>query len=149
MDFNIQIDDNVQLPKREVNFGPRESKYPFATMKEGQGFALPITGKAGLKNAKGETLTVEQDAERKARQKQSAFSGSAKRLGIKLNTRYVHSQPDASEEYLTNKWNQAGGPFLLVVHAGKADAPEVAPTAPEVAATAPVAAHDGIDLGDE
>lgn len=117
-DFQIQIDDNVTLPKRDVSFGPRESKYPFRQMKEGQGFAIPIVGKPGMKNANGETLTVEQDAERKARQKQSAFSGTAKRLGIKINTRYVHTQPDASDAYLSSKWAQFNGPFLLAVHAG-------------------------------
>lgn len=141
MDFQIQIDDNVALPKREVNFGPRESKYPFRQMKEGQGFAIPITGKPNLQNAKGETLTVAQDAERKARQKQSAFSGAAKRIGIKLNTRYVHSEPDATDEYLSNKWAAMGGPFLLVVHGGTREAEE--PTAEEVTAE-----HDDL-LGDE
>ena len=136
MDFQIQIDDNVSLPKREVNFGPRESKYPFRTMKEGQGFAIPIVGKPNLKNAKNEVLTVEQDAERKARQKQSAFSGAAKRLGIKLNTRYVHTQPDAGDEYLTNKWTQFGGPFLLVVHGGVRTPEEAeAPTQEETEAS--------------
>ena len=147
-DFQIQIDDNVQLPKREVNFGPRESKYPFRSMTEGQGFALPITGKAGLKNAKGETLTVEQDAERKARQKQSAFSGTAKRLGIKINTRYVHSEPDASDAYLYAKWQAMNGPFLLVVHGGPRAADEETEVNDDEAA-AEEAEAEGIDLNDE
>lgn len=150
--FQIQIDDNVTLPKREVNFGPRESKYPFRQMKEGQGFALPITGKSGLKNAKGETLTAEQDAERKARQKQSAFSGSAKRLGIKLNTRFVHTKPDASEAYLTQKWEQFGGPFLLVVHGGARDEAADAQDAEldaQNAADGIEAGDDDVDLSDE
>lgn len=151
-DFQIQIDDNVQLPKREVNFGPRESKYPFRQMKEGQGFALPIVGKNGLKNAKGETLTAEQDAERKARQKQSAFSGTAKRLGIKINTRYVHSKPDESDTYLSQKWDAMGGPFLLVVHGGERTAEEAEEvSAEEAEAEQAEQGQDdgGIDLSDE
>lgn len=151
-DFQIQIDDNVQLPKREVNFGPRESKYPFRQMSEGQGFAIPIVGKAGLQNAKGETLTAEQDAERKARQKQSAFSGTGKRLGIKINTRYVHSEPDASDAYLHGKWVQMGGPFLLVVHGGPRTADEESEVNAEEAAAEKAEdaeGADGIDLGDE
>lgn len=148
MDFQIQIDDNVALPKREVNFGPRESKYPFRQMKEGQGFAIPITGKPNLKKADGTALTVEQDAERKARQKQSAFSGAAKRLGIVLNTRYVHSEPDAGDDYLSKKWAQMGGPFLLVVHGGaRATAEE--PDADEAKAEEAEANGDDDVLGDE
>ena len=147
-DFQIQIDDNVQLPKREVNFGERKSKYPFREMSEGQGFALPIEGKDGLQNAKGETLTKEQDAERKARQKQSAFSATGKRLGIKINTRYVHTEPDASDAYLHGKWEQFGGPFLLVVHGGPRDAEDSSEiTADEEEAEQQD--NDDIDLGDE
>lgn len=146
MDFQIQIDDNVTLPKRDVNFGPRESKYPFRQMSEGQGFTIPIVGKAGLKNAAGETLTAEQDAERKARQKQSAFSGTGKRLGIKIGTRYVHTKPDASDTYLSQKWEQHGGPFLVVRHDGARDAQE-AVTAEE--AQAEQEESEELELGDE
>ena len=120
MAFEFQIEDNVVLPKREGNFGgPRESKYPFAKMKEGQGFAIPIKGVNGAKNNKGETLTAEQDAERKARQKQSAFSAIGKRLGINIKTRFVSHKPDENADtYLQSKWEQLGGPFLVAQHGG-------------------------------
>lgn len=123
-DFNFQIDDQVTLPKREASFGPRESKYPFAQMSEGQGFAVPITGKPNQQNAKGETLTVEQDTERKARQKQSAFANIGKKLGIVIKTRFISKEPQEGDDlydYLHAKWDQAGGPFLLAVHGGPRD----------------------------
>lgn len=123
-DFQIEIEDNVVLPKREANFGPRKSKYPFASMKEGQGFTIPIKGVEGVKNGKGETLTAEQDRERKARQKQSAFSASGKRLGININTRYVSSKPAEDDAYLTAQWNKHGGPFLVAVHGGAREVEE-------------------------
>ena len=119
MAFEIQIEDSVVLPKREAHFGPRESKYPFAQMKEGQGFALPIRGVEGAKNNKGETLTAAQDAERKSRQKQSAFSAIGKRLGINIKTRYVGTKPgNDADPYLVAKWAQFNGPFLVAQHAG-------------------------------
>ena len=119
MAFEIQIEDSVVLPKREAHFGPRESKYPFAQMKEGQGFAIPIKGVEGARNNKGETLTAAQDAERKSRQKQSAFSAIGKRLGINIKTRFVSHKPaDDADAYLRNKWEQLGGPFLVAQHGG-------------------------------
>ena len=119
MAFEIQIEDSVVLPKREAHFGPRESKYPFAQMKEGQGFAIPIKGVEGARNNKGETLTAAQDAERKSRQKQSAFSAIGKRLGINIKTRYVGTKPGAdADQYLVAKWAQFNGPFLVAQHAG-------------------------------
>ena len=119
MAFEIQIEDSVVLPKREAHFGPRESKYPFAQMKEGQGFAIPIKGVEGAKNNKGETLTAAQDAERKSRQKQSAFSAIGKRLGINIKTRYVGTKPgNDADPYLVAKWAQFNGPFLVAQHAG-------------------------------
>ena len=119
MAFEIQIEDSVVLPKREAHFGPRESKYPFAQMKEGQGFAIPIKGVEGARNNKGETLTAAQDAERKSRQKQSAFSAIGKRLGINIKTRYVGTKPGAdADPYLVAKWAQFNGPFLVAQHAG-------------------------------
>lgn len=153
--FDIQIEDNVVLPKREGNFGgPRESKYPFRQMKEGQGFAIPITGRARTVGDK--SYNAEEDAERQARQKQSSFSSTGKRLGINIKTRYVRSEPAANETYLKSKWDQFGGPFLLVVHGGARPVEEA--TAEEQAAEQ--AEHDeteaegsddtgGIDLGDE
>ena len=119
MAFEIQIEDSVVLPKREAHFGPRESKYPFAQMKEGQGFAIPIKGVEGARNNKGETLTAAQDAERKSRQKQSAFSAIGKRLGINIKTRYVGTKPGTdADPYLVAKWAQFNGPFLVAQHAG-------------------------------
>ena len=119
MAFEIQIEDSVVLPKREAHFGPRESKYPFAQMKEGQGFAISIKGVEGAKNNKGETLTAAQDAERKSRQKQSAFSAIGKRLGINIKTRYVGTKPgNDADPYLVSKWAQFNGPFLVAQHAG-------------------------------
>ena len=119
MAFEIQIEDSVVLPKREAHFGPRESKYPFAQMKEGQGFAIPIKGVEGARNKKGETLTAAQDAERKSRQKQSAFSAIGKRLGINIKTRYVGTKPgNDADPYLVSKWAQFNGPFLVAQHAG-------------------------------
>ena len=119
MAFEIQIEDSVVLPKREAHFGPRESKYPFAQMKEGQGFAIPIKGVEGARNNKGETLTAAQDAERKSRQKQSAFSAIGKRLGINIKTRYVGTKPgNDADPYLVAKWAQFNGPFLVAQHAG-------------------------------
>ena len=144
MSFDIQIDDNVSLPKRETNFGPRASKYPFAQMKEGQGFAIPVKGVEGVKNAAGETLTAEQDAERKARQKQSAFSAIGKRLGIHVKTRYVaHKPDDNADAYVKAKWEQLGGPFLVAQHAGPRAVEE--PTAEEAADED----QEDLDLGDE
>lgn len=107
-EFNVKIEDGIEIPKREVNFGPRGSKYPLLTMKEGQSFALQIVGKDGVKNKAGEVLTAAQDAERKARQKQSYFSGFGKRNGIAVVTRY---KPETGE--------------LRVWHGGKAE--EAAP----------------------
>lgn len=140
--FEIQIEDNVSLPKREANFGVRESKYPFAQMKEGQGFALPVKGIEGVRNAAGEVLTAEQDAERKARQKQSAFSGIGKRLGIHVKTRYVGTKPEANADaYVKAKWEQFQGPFLIAQHAG--------PRAVEEMSAEEADAEEELDLGDD
>ena len=142
MAFEIQIEDSVVLPKREAHFGPRESKYPFAQMKEGQGFAIPIKGVEGARNNKGETLTAAQDAERKSRQKQSAFSAIGKRLGINIKTRYVGTKPgNDADPYLVAKWAQFNGPFLVAQHAGPR-AVEEATEEEEAAANAEAEAED-------
>ena len=144
MAFEIQIEDSVVLPKREAHFGPRESKYPFAQMKEGQGFAIPIKGVEGAKNNKGETLTAAQDAERKSRQKQSAFSAIGKRLGINIKTRYVGTKPgNDADPYLVAKWAQFNGPFLVAQHAGPRAVEEASEE--EAAAEAEEAGEEGQD----
>ena len=144
MAFEIQIEDSVVLPKREAHFGPRESKYPFAQMKEGQGFAIPIKGVEGARNNKGETLTAAQDAERKSRQKQSAFSAIGKRLGINIKTRYVGTKPAAdADPYLVAKWAQFNGPFLVAQHAGPRAVEEA--TEEEEAAANAEAEDEGAD----
>ena len=144
MAFEIQIEDSVVLPKREAHFGPRESKYPFAQMKEGQGFAIPIKGVEGAKNNKGETLTAAQDAERKSRQKQSAFSAIGKRLGINIKTRYVGTKPgNDADPYLVAKWAQFNGPFLVAQHAGPRAVEEASEE--EAAAEAEEANEEGQD----
>ena len=144
MAFEIQIEDSVVLPKREAHFGPRESKYPFAQMKEGQGFAIPIKGVEGARNNKGETLTAAQDAERKSRQKQSAFSAIGKRLGINIKTRYVGTKPSAdADPYLVAKWAQFNGPFLVAQHAGPRAVEEASEE--EAAAEAEEAVEEGQD----
>lgn len=103
--FEFKIEEGVEIPKREMNFGPRGSKYPLLDMKEGQSFALQIVGKEGQKDGKGNPLTAKEDALRKARQKQSYFSSFGKRNGIKVVTRF----------------NEADG-TLRVWHDGKAEA---------------------------
>ena len=144
MAFEIQIEDSVVLPKREAHFGPRESKYPFAQMKEGQGFAIPIKGVEGARNNKGETLTAAQDAERKSRQKQSAFSAIGKRLGINIKTRYVGTKPgNDADPYLVAKWVQFNGPFLVAQHAGPRAVEEASEE--EAAAEAEEAVEEGQD----
>ena len=144
MAFEIQSEDSVVLPKREAHFGPRESKYPFAQMKEGQGFAIPIKGVEGARNNKGETLTAAQDAERKSRQKQSAFSAIGKRLGINIKTRYVGTKPgNDADPYLVAKWVQFNGPFLVAQHAGPRAVEEASEE--EAAAEAEEAVEEGQD----
>ena len=144
MAFEIQIEDSVVLPKREAHFGPRESKYPFAQMKEGQGFAIPIKGVEGARNNKGEILTAAQDAERKSRQKQSAFSAIGKRLGINIKTRYVGTKPgNDADPYLVAKWVQFNGPFLVAQHAGPRAVEEASEE--EAAAEAEEAVEEGQD----
>lgn len=134
MSFQIQIEDSVVLPKRETNFGPRESKYPFAQMHEGQGFVLPVEGSDAEKR------------EASARQKQSSFSSIGKRMGIKINTRYVAEKPaDGADPYLVAKWAQVGGPFLVVKHAGaRAATPETTSTATEATEAAATDASDDL-----
>lgn len=86
--FEIQIEDGVEIPKREAPTGPRGSVYPLEQMREGQSFAINIVGEEGHTRRDGVVLTAEEDAKRKAAQKQSYFSQLGKRLGISVVTRY-------------------------------------------------------------
>lgn len=133
--FNIQIEDNVVLPKREANFGERQPGPVTAalqSMKEGQGFVLPIEGKDA------------EAIEKRARQKQSSFSGIGKRLGIFIKTRFVNAEPgEGADAYIVSKWNEVKGPFLVVQHAGAR--PDEALTPEETEA----ADSDGVDLSDD
>lgn len=93
-DFEFVIQDNVEIPKREFSGtrAERESEYPFAQMKQGQSFSLPIKGdtnhKVKGKDGNEVVLTVAESAKRHAAQKQSYFSSLGKRLGIDIVTRY-------------------------------------------------------------
>ena len=109
---NIQflVEDNIPIPKREVEFGPRGSQYPLEQMSEGQSFRVPVDGVEGTIVKDKETgeereLTITEDAKKKASQKQSYFSSLGRKLGISVVTRYFGE--DA--EY---------GPHLRVWHNG-------------------------------
>lgn len=117
MSFNIVIEDNVLIPKREIEFAPRGSQYPLEKMKQGQSFAIPVTGTEGATNKAGETLTVEEDAKRKASQKQSYFSSLGKKLNIHVVTRYFPEGEEGGD----------GTPTLRVWHNGERAAEEQEP----------------------
>jgi hypothetical protein len=89
--FDFQIDEGVDIPKREIQGRPRGSQYPLEQMSPGQSFFLPVEGEEGAtrKDKDGNVfeLTVEEDLARKLRQKQSYFSQIGKSLGISIVTR--------------------------------------------------------------
>lgn len=152
-DFNVVIEDNVVLPKREANFGERKPGPITAAlmrMSEGQGFVLPMKGTDGVKTSKG-VLNAEQDSERKARQKQSALSGVGKRLGINVKTRYVaHAPEETADEYIKRKWAELQTPFLVVQHAGPRAVEEATPEETDAANAEDAPEGDaGFDLDDE
>lgn len=128
-EFQIVVRKGVAIPKREMHFAPRESKYNFSTMETGDSFVLNIVGLNGQKKQDGTPLTQAQDAERKGRQRQSALAMAAKRQGVKIVTRF----------YATGEPNEAGQvsgkPELVVWHAGPR--------------TAAADAEPDIDIGDE
>lgn len=103
------IEDNVPIPKREVEFGPRGSQYPIEQMVQGQSFVVPVEGVDGAqytdKDGNVTTLTWAEDAKKKASQKQSYFSALGRKTGIKVVTRYFAD--DAQH-----------GPHLRVWHDG-------------------------------
>lgn len=119
---NVQflIEDNIPIPKREVEFGPRGSQYPIAEMQPGQSFRVPVEGEEGAQYETTDketgvkttvTLTAVEDAKKKATQKQSYFSSMGRKLGIRVVTRYFAEDP----EY---------GPHLRVWHDGYRTAEE-------------------------
>jgi len=111
-DFTIVVRKGVPIPKREAHFAPRTPKYNFSGLSQGDSFALSIEGKANQKKEDGTVLSVAQDAERKARQRQSALAMTAKRQKIKIVSRYYpNGEPDA-------QGNTSGKPELVVWHAG-------------------------------
>lgn len=109
MSFEFVIEEGIEIPKREFagERAHRESQYPFAQMKQGQSFALPINGKDGATKKDGTPLTAAEDAKRKAAQKQSYFSALGKKLGINVVTRFFPEGEDNS-----------GHPSLRVWHNG-------------------------------
>lgn len=116
MSFEFVIEQGVAIPPRE--FGPhepRESQYPFAQMKQGQSFAMPIKGDENATKKDGTKLTVAEDAKRKAAQKQSYFSSLGKKLGINVVTRFYPEGEDSS-----------GTPSLRVWHNGPRTAEQIA-----------------------
>lgn len=91
MAFDFQIDEGVEIPKREIQGRPRGSQYPIDRMKQGQSFFLPLIGKEGAtrKDKAGTVFEIDaaEDLARQMRQKQSYFSQLGKQLGINLTTR--------------------------------------------------------------
>ena len=101
--FDFQIDEGVEIPKREIQGRPRGSQYPLEQMKQGQSFFLAIEGIEGAtrKDKEGNVfeLTQAEDLERKLRQKQSYFSQLGKSLGISIGTRTYDDGADYNERY--------------------------------------------------
>lgn len=114
--FDFQIDDGVQIPKREIQGRPRGSQYPIGQMREGQSFFLPLTGDEGAtrKDKAGNVfeISVEESLQRKMRQKQSYFSQLGKGMGLSLTTRTY----DDGAEYNPRYAGQAG---IAVWHSGE------------------------------
>lgn len=120
-EFQIVVRKGVAIPKREMHFAPRESKYNFSGMEQGDSFVLNIVGLPNQKKQDNTPLTQAQDAERKARQRQSALAMAAKRQGVKIVTRfYATGEPDANGHV-------SGKPELVVWHAGPRTAADEAP----------------------
>jgi hypothetical protein len=114
--FDFQIDDGVEIPKREIQGRPRGSQYPIDRMKQGQSFFLPLAGKEGAtrKDKDGQVFEIDvaEDLARQMRQKQSYFSQLGKSLGINLTTRTY----DGVTKVYRDKSGQAG---IAVWHDGE------------------------------
>lgn len=153
MSFEFVIEDGVSIPKREIEFAPRGSQYPLEHMKPGQSFRLDVVGEENATKQDGTPLTVEEDAKRKAAQKQSYFSSLGKKLGINVVTRYFpNGEPDADG-------NESGNPELRVWHNGERTAEQKAKDAEKAAQASNDGAgtegdatelgEDDLNLGDE
>lgn len=116
--FDFQIDEGIEIPAREIVGRPRGSQYPLEKMVAGQSFFLPLVGEEGATSTDKEgnvtELTVEQDLERKMRQKQSYFSQLGKKLGIAIKTRTY----DDGKDYGTSG-KYAGQAGIGVWHGGE------------------------------
>lgn len=114
--FDFQIDDGIEIPKREIQGRPRGSQYPIAQMKQGQSFFLPLVGKEGAtkkdKEGNVSNITAEEDLQRQMRQKQSYFSQLGKQLGLNLTTRTF----DGTERVYGKRTGEAG---IAVWHDGE------------------------------
>jgi hypothetical protein len=149
MSFEFVIEDGVSIPKREIEFAPRGSQYPLEHMKKGQSFCLNVVGSENAAKKDGTPLTVEEDAKRKAAQKQSYFSSLGKKLGVNVVTRYFpNGEPDADG-------TESGNPELRVWHDGERTAKQKAKDAKDAKDAKASAADtteedpDFVDLGDE
>lgn len=140
MSFEFVIEDGVSIPKREIEFAPRGSQYPLEHMKPGQSFKIDIVGEENATKQDGTPLSVEEDAKRKAAQKQSYFSSLGKKQGINVVTRYFpNGEPDADG-------NESGNPELRVWHNGERTAEQKAKDAAKAAkASATGTESDGSD----
>lgn len=139
MSFEFVIEDGVSIPKREMDFGPRGSQYPFEKMRKGQSFALPIHGEENATKQDGTKLTIAEDAKRKAAQKQSYFSSLGKKLGIHVVTRYFPEGEDGQSS-----------PSLRVWHNGERTEEEKAADAAAAAEqTTEQEGEEPLDLSDE
>lgn len=116
------VEDNIAIPKRTVDFGPRESQYDvLLDMQPGQSFAIPISGRSGQvvvdkETGAKRTLSVVEDAKAQGTQKQSYLSAYTRRHGIKIVTRYFAA-------------DGAAAAHLRVWHDGYRDAAEGAEAA--------------------
>lgn len=147
MSFEFVIEDGVSIPKREIEFAPRGSQYPFEQMKPGQSFAIPVHGEANATKRDGTPLSVEEDAKRKSAQKQSYFSSLGKKLGINVVTRYF---PNGEAD---KDGNESGTPTLRVWHNGERTAEQKAKDEQAKADGAPepefTEEDEELNLGDE
>jgi len=136
MSFEFVIEDGVSIPKREIEFAPRGSQYPLEQMKQGQSFKVDVVGEENAAKLDGTPLTVEEDAKRKAAQKQSYFSSLGKKLGLNVITRYFPNGEKVRDEDGNETEEETGIPTLRVWHGGERTAEQKAKDA-EKAKSAP------------
>lgn len=130
--MSFTLEDGVAIPPREaVGRGkPRETQYPLDQWKVGQSFKLVIEGREGQTRTKKDgttiALSVDEDAERQARQKASAIASLAKRRGQSIVTRWNHS----TEPGVLRVWHN--GPYVAKTKSAADEQP--APDAPQAGA---------------